>query len=665
MKPMKTSILIRVLAVLLITCFSESRVIAQGGPYFGQTNASLVPQRFAPAKIPQEAWGISFTPDGMESFVTLTINNINVILESKSENNSWTEFSTASFSGAYSDQEAHISPDGNRVYFGSNRPLPGAPSGPLYQWYSDKTDKGWTEAIPMAAPLYSLEMMYPSVANNGNMYFTAFTSDSIPQYLAVSKFEDGLYQEPEKLPDSVNFQSGMSHPVIAPDESCIIFDNLHDQSGAIYLYISFHKPDGSWSTAKKLNSTINSGYYNMFPYISRDGKYFFYYRNNYMMWMKTDFIETIRPFYGNYLGQPLPDSTALGFAPPSLQSGNSWWWHGSPAFSPNLSELFIVKYNKSNARTGINIMKQVNGEWINQQPASFVDQNYIEYNPFFSPSGDTLYYYSQKPGGPLFYVVKQNGSWSASKSLNVQIPSNLSAGPGFSVARNRNIYIDFWENNLTDIYLLKFEDGQYNSPEKLSNAVNSDSLDYGPYIDPEERFLIFSSRRQGNYGETDLYISYKNTDGTWKPAVNMGQAINSQYGAAYPLITPDGKYLFFNSWKPGDLGYNPYWIKADSIFKPLSIDQKTLIFQTLNLSQNFPNPFSGNTTIEYSIKQKERIRISLFDMYGREIKVLLDEVKSSGNYLLNIDLTELKSGVYFYCLKADAGMISRKLILSR
>ena len=497
------------------------------------------------------------------------------------------------------------------------------------------------------------------------MYFTAFTSDSIPQYLAVSKFEDGLYQEPEKLPDSVNFQSGMSHPVIAPDESCIIFDNLHDQSGAIYLYISFHKPDGSWSTAKKLNSTINSGYYNMFPYISRDGKYFFYYRNNYMMWMKTDFIETIRPFYGNYLGQPLPDSTALGFAPPSLQSGNSWWWHGSPAFSPNLSELFIVKYNKSNARTGINIMKQVNGEWINQQPASFVDQNYIEYNPFFSPSGDTLYYYSQKPGGPLFYVVKQNGSWSASKSLNVQIPSNLSAGPGFSVARNRNIYIDFWENNLTDIYLLKFEDGQYNSPEKLSNAVNSDSLDYGPYIDPEERFLIFSSRRQGNYGETDLYISYKNTDGTWKPAVNMGQAINSQYGAAYPLITPDGKYLFFNSWKPGDLGYNPYWIKADSIFKPLSIDQKTLIFQTLNLSQNFPNPFSGNTTIEYSIKQKERIRISLFDMYGREIKVLLDEVKSSGNYLLNIDLTELKSGVYFYCLKADAGMISRKLILSR
>jgi hypothetical protein len=662
---MKTSIVISVLATLLIVCFSEKRVIAQGGPYFGQTNASLVPQRFAPAKVPQEAWGISFTPDGMECFITLRPNNNNVILGSKSVGNSWTDFSPASFSGTFNDSEPHISPAGNRVYFGSFRPLPGDTSSSNSQWYSEKTDSGWTEAHPMAAPLTGVEMMYPSVANNGNMYYTAFNLDSIPQYLAVLKFENGFYQMPERLPDSVNFQSGMSHPIIAPDESCIIFDNLHDQTGAIYLYISFHKPDGSWSTAKKLNSIINSGYYNMFPYISRDGKYFFYYRNNYMMWMKTDFIETIRPFYGNYLGQPLPDSTALRFAPPSLQSGSSWWWHDSPVFSPDLTELLIVKYKKSNARTTINSMKQVNGEWTTPQPASFADQNHIEYNPFFSPSGDTLYYYSQKPGGPFFYVVKQNGTWSASQPLNIPVPSNLTAGPGFSIARNRNIYIDFWEGNQTDIYQSQFENGQYNPPEKLSNAVNSDSLDYGPYIDPDERFLIFSSERQGNYGETDLYISYRNTDGTWKPAANMGPAINSKDGSAYPVISPDGQYLFFNSWTSGDLGYNPYWIKADFIFKPLGIDQQTMNFQTLNLSQNFPNPFSESTTIRYSIKQKERIRISLFDIYGREIKVLLDEVRSSGNYTLNFDPGELKSGVYFYCLKTDAGIVSKKLTIVR
>ncbi len=72
-----------------------------------------------------------------------------------------------------------------------------------------------------------------------------------------------------------------------------------------------------------------------------------------------------------------------------------------------------------------------------------------------------------------------------------------------------------------------------------------------------------------------------------------------------------------------------------------------------------------STTIEYSIKQKEQIRISLFDMYGREIKLFLDEIKSSGNYSLSIDPGEIKPGVYFYRVKADEGIIYKKLILGR
>ena len=144
------------------------------------------------------------------------------------------------------------------------RPLPGDTSGLHSQRYSDRADTGWTEASPMAPPLYCVKMMYPSVANNGNMYFTAFGNDSIPYYLAVSKFENGMYQVPERLSDSINFQSGMVYPAIAPDESYIIF--VYDQGTfPECLYISFHKHDGSWSRAKKLKSSINSGiYYNIY-----------------------------------------------------------------------------------------------------------------------------------------------------------------------------------------------------------------------------------------------------------------------------------------------------------------------------------------------------------------------------------------------------------------
>jgi len=57
--------------------------------------------------------------------------------------------------------------------------------------------------------------------------------------------------------------------------------------------------------------------------------------------------------------------------------------------------------------------------------------------------------------------------------------------------------------------------------------------------------------------------------------------------------------------------------------------------------------------------------ISLFDMYGREIKLLLDEVKSSGNYAIEVDLNTLKPGVYFYGLKTKAGIVSKKLTIMR
>jgi Tol biopolymer transport system component len=283
--------------VMLIT--GSSLVTAQTGPYFNQPDPGLTPKRFAPAKIPLGSFAITFSPDGMECFLTRNTDTINSIWRSKVENGAWINVEKASFSGFYPDAEPHITPDGTKMYFGSARPLPGSTEEKNRTWLIEKLDTGWTEPQPMDPPLRDIFMMYTSVTGNGNMYFSA-TDSNWNQWIAVSRYVNGVYQEPERISDSINYLLHPAHPFVSPDESYIIVDAVTDTTNwARNLYISFHRPDGSWTKAVDMGPVINTVLYNMFPFVSRDGKYFFFGRNNLLMWVNESIIEQMRPRSGD------------------------------------------------------------------------------------------------------------------------------------------------------------------------------------------------------------------------------------------------------------------------------------------------------------------------------------------------------------------------------
>ena len=73
---------------------------------------------------------------------------------------------------------------------------------------------------------------------------------------------------------------------------------------------------------------------------------------------------------------------------------------------------------------------------------------------------------------------------------------------------------------------------------------------------PDESYLIYCSTRDGGYGRGDLYISFKNAQGEWTDAVNMGAAINTKHYEYCPFVTKDGKYLFYTS------NQDIYWIST-------------------------------------------------------------------------------------------------------
>jgi hypothetical protein len=81
------------------------------------------------------------------------------------------------------------------------------------------------------------------------------------------------------------------------------------------------------------------------------------------------------------------------------------------------------------------------------------------------------------------------------------------------------------------------------------------------------------------------------------------------------------------------------------------------------LLENYPNPFNPATTIKYSVPADSKVKVTVYDLLGKEISVLVDENLRAGKYEVNFDASTLASGTYFYSLEAGAHKEIKKMIL--
>ena len=108
---------------------------------------------------------------------------------------------------------------------------------------------------------------------------------------------------------------------------------------------------------------------------------------------------------------------------------------------------------------------------------------------------------------------------------------------------------------------------------------------------------------------------------------------------------------------------------------PTSIDSKddNTVPKEYALNQNYPNPFNPSTKIRYSIpnviasetKQSVNVTLKVYDVLGNEVATLVNEEKETGVYTINLDASQLASGVYFYRLLAGSFVETKKMILLR
>lgn len=91
--------------------------------------------------------------------------------------------------------------------------------------------------------------------------------------------------------------------------------------------------------------------------------------------------------------------------------------------------------------------------------------------------------------------------------------------------------------------------------------------------------------------------------------------------------------------------------------------RNSLLPEVIELYQNYPNPFNSNTKIKYAIPNDGFVKIKITNLLGEKVRILVDEYKGAGTYVINFDGNNLPSGVYFYCLELNLTQKVRKMLL--
>jgi len=252
-----------------------------------------------------------------------------------------------------------------------------------------------------------------------------------------------------------------------------------------------------------------------------------------------------------YFRQAPPDSAAVILAPDFICTGLN---ERDAAFTPDGKSFYFSVWNGTTGSICVSHFQ--NGRWTRPEVAPF-SGNTSDVEPFISPDGNQFFFVSNRPiqnvenkDYDIWVMDRLDDHWGEPR--NIGQPVNTERNEFYpSVTKDGTLYFTgSYQEAVSgeDIYRSERDGAAYSDPVRLDDRVNSKSYDFNALIAPDESWILFSSwGRPDDLGGGDLYISYRNEDGSWSSAQNLGPSVNSSALDYCPALSPDGKYLFFSS----------------------------------------------------------------------------------------------------------------------
>jgi photosystem II stability/assembly factor-like uncharacterized protein len=403
-------------------------------------------------------------------------------------------------------------------------------------------------------------------------------------------------------------------------------------------------------------------------------------------------------------------------------------WHKANGIANSIKKLFFVNNQTGWAVVGTKIYKTTDGgeNWVEQlndvigsfSSVFFVDSlngwvsggrpykttdggaEWIEQTNTTIWNSDDVYFKNSDEGwfakyssiSPSLYKTADGGiNWTAVNKVNGARKFYFFPDPvhwliiGFSKYYITNDYGNTWIEFTSDVQsgLVSF----YAPTNNLGYAVGNDGLvlNYNDTTYIPVELTSFSIKAVDN----NVLIKWTTATETNNSGFEVEKKVDSRQPTGGEG-SPEGEYTVSSEWKvisfvegnsttalthsysftdknvfPGRFKYRLKQIDFDGSFNySKEIEVSVSALTKFTLEQNYPNPFNPETEISFTIPEETNVSIKLYDITGREIRVLVNEKKQPGYYTIKLKGGELSSGVYFYRLNSSSGFSAvKKLIL--
>jgi hypothetical protein len=230
----------------------------------------------------------------------------------------------------------------------------------------------------------------------------------------------------------------------------------------------------------------------------------------------------------------------------------------------------------------------------------------------------------------------------------------------------------FSNSDLCDVMFSRSTDGgeSWSAPVRVNDDPGEDAYQwFGTMsVAPDGRIDVvwLDTRNHPGTVVSELYYSYSINGGeTWSVNEPVSEPFDPTVG--YPNQNKIGDYYhMFSDSEGAHLAWAATFNGEQDIYYSVisgltGVNDPTSAASKKYLAQNFPNPFSTKTTIRYTVRSTAKTTLLLTDVQGKVKKILVDEVRTPGNYQVEIYSGDLDPGVYFYTFTSGKIRETRKL----
>jgi Tol biopolymer transport system component len=259
---------------------------------------------------------------------------------------------------------------------------------------------------------------------------------------------------------------------------------------------------------------------------------------------------------GPYFGQRTPSATAELFAP-GLISVNGRYEYAL-SFSPDGTQLFFtIEAPEQSAQLLHSRIED--GRWTPPEAVSLTSgAKQAEMEAFFSPDAKRIFFapYDEGMDVRIWSIEVGRDGWHSPRELGPPVSDD----PAFFPTSTSEGVLYYTNLAKRKIYKAQLRNGRVTGATDAGIAFGGHC-----FVAPDESLVLVDAQHSDSRGNRDIYVAFRNADGTWATPRNLGGEINTEHSETCPALSPDGKYLFFSRYnEEGELS-NIYWISSSVI----------------------------------------------------------------------------------------------------